>query len=345
MSNLYIKYKEETIKELVIIYSKACILREYIHALPILGKIRLDNIAIDLIAKKISNQYHPSISDYIDYDNFLILSKNNVEFIFNNTSDIYNNIKNYKDIFIESFQVYDVEKSNKISSTDDRYSRNNIYIEKFFYIDNQNFSELSSDVFRNVFNLNEYNKIVNKNKFLDLLSIFLGNNSINVFEIFPVIKYGVRLVYNSKIAEQNKVSLYNNLSSKDISKLEKTNAILYENDNNEYYYFPVKLCEIKYDLYSLLGNRDVNSLYNLVNNFDGIFTLAIKTLWNNNDFKNLWNYHIPVSIIEPVLFENIVEKYKLLKDVYDKNLPYVNLNETIINIIDNIKNAEDPNKL
>ena len=56
-------------------------------------------------------------------------------------------------------------------------------------------------------------------------------------------------------------------------------------------------------------------------------------------------YHIPLQIVYPIMFKNISDKYKLLKQVFDKNLPYTNLNETIINLIDRIENAEDPNTL
>lgn len=345
MSNLYLNYKNETTKQLIILYTKSCILTEYIHLFPIISRIKFPSNLSDIL----TNKYYDAVSEYIERQQFTDLCVQSISEINNLIEFDGLNYINIIDDFPNTFDKYDCLYSNNIRTTDEfissglfsRYLENKMYVEKYLRFKNVNQQSVyaTEPGFQGVVNIDKFKSHLSNN-------LSLGYTDEQIFNLIPEINIGVRLVSNPVINSIDKQLLYNGISSQDISKKEKLNAIRLYSDNEQFFYFPIKLADVEYNLFNFC-DKTMQSIIDFIDSegFDAIINLITKTLWSNNNFKKLFEYHIPIQILQPVLLENMKDKYKLLKSVYDKNLQYSNLNTIIINLIDKIQNLEDPTRL
>lgn len=351
MSKLYDLYISESTKELLIIYAKSCILKEYLHVLPIISKLDVtSDVYLSNESNKLLNKYHADVSDYISRDDlFDIFSESIIDII--NKSKVYQTqFIDFIDNFPNTFAKYDTEDSNKISKYDQqKYLDNNLYVEKYIRFVNVDASQFV-DQFDRALALN-YKEVVNVNKVKELLEVFKAirnsNNLNSFFDIFANINIGCRLIVNPIVTTTDKSRLYNDIIRSDLNAInEKINAIYIKNDTEERYYFPLLISKIEYNVFNLI-NKDFDSFYNFINseNLNSIFEIVCKTLNTQDSFAKMFQYHIPVNILLPVISENIKEKYGLLHDVFKNNLPYYNLNNVIINLIDKIKNIDKDDRL
>jgi hypothetical protein len=345
MSNLYLNYKNETTKELIILYTKSCILNEYIHLLPIISRIKFPSNLSDVL----TNKYYNAVSEYIDKQQFTDLCIQSISQI--NALIEFDGLDyvNIVDDFPNTFEKYNSVESNNTTTTDEfissglssRFLENKMYVERYLRLKNvdQQSIYFNREAFQGAVSIDLF-----KSHLLGNLS--LGYTDQEFFSLVPEINIGVRLVSNPVINSIDKELLYNAIASQDISKKEKLNAIRLYSENEQFFYFPIKLADVEYNLFNFC-DKTMQSIVDFIDSesFDAIISLITKTLWSNNNFKKLFEYHIPIQILQPVLLENMKDKYKLLKSVYDKNLQYSNLNTIIINLIDKIQNLEDPTRL
>lgn len=352
MSKLYDKYKKETINELVTIYIKSCILKEYLHLFPIISKLELSNdIFITNQIEYYYTKYYADVSLYILPEEFRDICKQSIIQV-NDSSKVYQTeIIDYLDNFPNTFQKYDTEITNTVSAIDNKkYVDNNIYIENYIRLKSVDVSAIDSDVYFRIFNDSSYKNVVNIKYFslflVDVLNPQRQINLDNFFNIFKDIQICSRVIVNPIVQYSNKKELFDKIIAKENAKLEKINAIRYKNENEDLYFFPVQLASVEYNIFNLV-EKNVQSLYDFLSNenLQYIMNLVAKSFWSDNNFSKLFQYHVPIQILQPILFENIKDKYKLLGDVFNKNLPYNNLNKTIINLIDKIYNIEDDNRL
>jgi hypothetical protein len=313
--------------------------------LPIISRIKFPSNLSDVL----TNKYYNAVSEYIDKQQFTDLCIQSISQI--NALIEFDGLDyvNIVDDFPNTFEKYNSVESNNTTTTDEfissglssRFLENKMYVERYFRLKNvdQQSIYFNREAFQGAVSIDLF-----KSHLLGNLS--LGYTDQEFFSLVPEINIGVRLVSNPVINSIDKELLYNAIASQDISKKEKLNAIRLYSENEQFFYFPIKLADVEYNLFNFC-DKTMQSIVDFIDSesFDAIISLITKTLWSNNNFKKLFEYHIPIQILQPVLLENMKDKYKLLKSVYDKNLQYSNLNTIIINLIDKIQNLEDPTRL
>lgn len=352
MRNLLTDYREETTKELVQLYIKSCILKEYFFIFPFLRKLKFDgddfyNYLINKLKRPIGSSYFEKIAPYISETDFSTISKKEIAEI----QDILsNNGMNFVEDFpIMAFSAYKPEKgiSNAYSFSQEKYSENNMFIEYYLNIGNapitEALNELEISIIQRSFSLQGVVDPTHFKEWMIGLQGFISQD--RFFALIKSWEIGVRLVYNSNFVTRNRneAQLYSSICGSHI--LDKTNALSFKLDDSDitHYKFPLILAKAE-------THRLPNSFVGLRNYIDSAEFFSdidnLKSeLWKDDNFAKLFNYHFPIKILQTIIFSHIVKKYKLMAKVAEKNKIFEDLDDAIIKILFRIKNAEDPTNI
>lgn len=354
MFNLLELYRSTIIKELIIVYTKTLLVKEFISIFPLISKLDFDLGYFDSVCKQLINE------KYILY----ILNILNNKITINEVHECVNTgidelkkslntlqLKSFsmKNDFPFIFPQYDIEQlqDNKgfYGQLDiNKYNVNNIYIEKYIRIEEDENINIAGISNRST----ALKQIVNIKQLYDFINDRTITND-KLFKVFKKLFFGIRLIYIPEIKE-DRVTLFDNLISDKSVMLNKTNAISGNTSNVHQieYFFPIQLSILEEELIdssffykeSLLLNLKENSTIQKT-----IFNNLIKNFWNSDNFFKLFTYHIPVPVFEILIPNDQLYVNELVKDVYNKNLSYNNLEQILITLIEHIVNAEDPSKL
>ena len=340
------QYKKETIDSLIKVYIKSCILKEYLSIFPIISKI---DFTFNFLSKnwetKIKNTYIPlslqSIGEYTVQDSII---RESISEIFQTINSLYQNQISIEKQFLSSIPRFDSEvKVGAINLllNPEKYKDNLLYIEKYFRFETFDLPPIT------IYQSDEHKGVVNKIQAKVFLSQDIHTDE-QFFQYIKDIKIGTRVMINPAVGDVDKQSLYNSLKNDPKIILEKINTIRGKfNSEEQYsYFFPLLICQNE----SSILNFTTRIKQNIINFIDSTllqpsFESLIDNFWNNENFNKLFKYHIPIPSFEVLLPNEQLRINKLIKDVYDKNVPYNNFNKTIINLIESINKAEDPTRI
>lgn len=366
MSNLIQTYRKETIKELSIIYIKSCIIQELIGIFPTLSQIQLEqNIFKQYIKSMIEVKYFDLLrfsQNIFTVAELKALIEPALDEILNLLS--FNNKFSFLEYFPNSFEKYLSEfYISQIAGeflSKDKYKSNNIYLEYYIRVVDHP-QAVSTETWQTqiLSRGNNFRGVVNPLLLKNYLTTFLSRNDSKFFDLFSDFRLGVRLIYNPNVTEDKKI-LFNQLKVKTNIQKEKINGISGEyidNPNETIYYFPLKICEREYSLFTSIDDtfvsidRTKQSIINFIDQYlvnideSTVLTKLTTKLWLDDNFKKMFNYHIPVQIFEILLPRDNLRINELLTEVYLSNLSYNNLYRQIIKLIEKVLSTEDPNKI
>lgn len=381
MYNLLQNYRKELCKELVKLYFKSIIVSEYISIFPNLRSIKFSNDLFPKYIKKIieTKYLSPLLAEIANRD---ILSFSDIENLISTaTTDVLNKIYSnesfsFLDNFANSFKKYQSEPfiaqtNENYFLNEEKYKYNNFYIEIYFrLIDHPQPPSDPTPMQLAIMQRHLTQKfVVSPTIFYEFVKYYKSQQTARrisdeaFFRLFSDIRIGARLMFNPFIT-QNKEELFGELSNKDFIKNEKFNAIKgkYNDQENELYYFPLKIAEKEFTLFTsqdqfigirrtlddiliFIESNILNNNQKDINKNSALLRMITSKLWTNDSFKKLFKYHIPINVFEVLLPQDQLLSNKLLNRIYEENLPYKNLNSKIINLINRILNAEDPNKI
>ena len=356
MRDLLAEYREETIAELLNIYAKSCLLKEYLHIFPFISKISFkDEYFYTYITKVLQEKYFGPVSRFIDTDqSFFDICKTAIieiqqileQSITGRPFDLVNDFPNI------AFSSYETEKDafNLYVEDSDKYKNDHFYREYYIRIEDAPLSTAIDDSERAFLSRPNYLKEVIRPSIFKEWMISIANTipQHRFLTLVPNRFLGVRLVYNPSltISENNKRSLFDAIHQDPKYTLQKTNAIGFlHNESLIRYTFPLIVAkkEIRFPPY--LGSTLAMTEFVGTAQYDNeMFNLSNK-LWDDPNFCKLFEYHFPVKLLQSILFDNFLKKYNLLHDVLVENKVFQDLSGTIINLLTRIKFAEDPTNI
>lgn len=361
MSNLLLSYRQEVVKELCIIYIKSCLIQEYISIFPVFCEVELNKDLFFDYFKMIFNtkpndkSYNQLLLDVSKLSQTVVDSYLQASIVELFSVLKFDNQISFLESFPNSFEKYKSEEwIEDLHLNDKKYKQNNLYLEYYFRL-----NEHPDSTFNPVNLSLKYKKVVNSDilKFL-LTTLYSQLTDEQFFNVYSDISIGVRLM-NNPVIPGNKSILFQNLKNINKTKEEKINAVsgkLTDSDNISYY-FPLEICKREYSLFTGYDNsfvpisRTKSSVLQFIdNNFSDIsnsksLSGITKKLWNNEDFKKLFLYHVPVQMFEVFLPKNQLKINTLLDKVFKSNLSYNNLYQQIIKLIEKVLSTEDPTKV
>jgi len=353
MSDLLTEYRTELLNELLEIYIKSVILKEFLYIFPFMTKISFnEDHFITFICKKIFNKYFQYIKDFIvNEEEFDKLCKKVLSTLITNIQG--NNVINFvKDFPNFAFSLYNTEDDNILNITDEydsKYKSSNMYREYYIKVEDSLINEAITPLEIGFLNrINQFRGILNIKNFKYLINTWKDILSEDRF--FKLIKYiyiGVRLVYNSSIFDTSSANirnLYESILSNEKYRLEKTNALKFiKNDEIFSYKFPLIIAKQE-NLLNLNSYSKCIEYIDSDNMLSDIYVLS-NNLWEDPNFYKLFKYHVPIQTFQNILFSNFSNKYYLLKEIMEKNSIFQELDGSLIKLMTRIKYAEDPIKI
>lgn len=361
MLELLKTYREESISELLKIYMKGCILKEYFFIFPFLTKISFrDDQFYKFLSNKLKLTYYQPISVFLtNEEQFFTICKEAWSEIQNalyelQTGRVYDLVKDFPNI---AFPKYTTEPevltiwngSEDESGDENRYEDNNFFIEYYIRLEDSTLSEARDQSEIDFLNRpNKYRGVVN----IDVFNTWIDSITMPQDRFLALIRnryLGVRLIYipTFNLDETGRRQLYQSVITDPKVVLEKTNALAFADTGFDIKYkFPLVVAKQEALFPPNLGS--LVAMQNYVDNtvtFDNDVYNLTNDLWKDLNFSKLFNYHFPVKMLQAILYSNFVERYDILRDVLIENKVFQDLSGTIINLLTRIKFAEDPTNI
>lgn len=355
MLDLLKTYREETIAELLKIYMKSCILKEYFSIFPFLTKISFkDDQLYKFVANKLRSIYYQPVAPFLsNSEQFFLLCKESLIELQSvleslQSGKVYDLIADFPNL---AFIKYLTEENfiNDYKENELKYATNNIFLEKYIRLEDATLLEAR--------NASEIDFLNRENKLKGIVNIDVFDDWINsitlsqdrFLALVPNRYLGVRLVYNSPFHTNvnGHAQLFQSIISTEPRYVyEKTNALAFVHSEALIKYkFPLILAKKEVLFPGSLGSLTAMQGYVKSPIFEqDVYTLTNR-LWEDANFSKLFNYHFPVKILQAILLTNFIERYKILRDVLIENKVFQDLSGTIINLLTRIKFAEDPTNI
>lgn len=366
MRDLLTDYRREVSEELIKLYLKGAILQEILYLFPFFRKISISDpqfhfFLTKLISKKKlkingeEKSYLEHISPFIaNEDEFHSIGKTamtEIQSILDNS--LGKGLDLFKDFPNIAFKQYECEKDNRndYREDSDKYSDNSFFREYYIRVeDSQIFEARNQEEIEFLSRPNKFKGTIKPTIFKEWIEDTMTSMPQDRFLALVPNRYvGVRLMYNPAYkfsSAQQQKNLYESVLTSARFIYEKTNALSFRHNSNNYIYkFPLIIAKKELLLPPSVSSFEMMKNYvNSTSFYQDIFSLSNK-LWEDQNFGRLFDYHIPMKIFEVLLFSNLYEKYYLMKEVIKENKVLQDLNSTIIKLLTRVKFAEDPTQI